>query len=62
MGFPDLNFIHEDVEKGLQSQEHRLNSAAMAQGFWDYDGKRYMSQFMRDAETPFDYVMRPYRM
>lgn len=62
MGFPDLNAIHEDVEKGLASQEHRLNSAAMAQGFWDFDGKRYMSQFMRDAETPFDYVMRPYRM
>jgi hypothetical protein len=29
---------------------------------WDYDGKKFMSVFMRDAETPFDYIQRPYRM
>jgi hypothetical protein len=62
MGYPDLTKIHDDVEKGLASQEHRLNNAALAQGFWDYDGKKFMSVFMRDAETPFDYVQRPYRM
>jgi hypothetical protein len=62
MGYPDLTRIYDDVEKGLTSQEHRLNNAALAQGFWDYDGKKFMSVFMRDAETPFDYVQRPYRM
>ena len=61
MGYPDLAKIHDDVEQGLKSQEHRLNDAAMAQAFWDYQGKRFMQVFLRDAETPFDYVQRPYR-
>jgi hypothetical protein len=61
MGYPDLNKIYEDVEQGLDSQQHRLNDAAMAQAFWDYQGKRFMQVFLRDAETPFDYVQRPYR-
>lgn len=62
MGYPDLAEIREDVEKGLPSQEHRLASAAMAQAFWDYDAKKLMSAFLREAETPFDYLARPYRM
>jgi hypothetical protein len=62
MGYPDLTRIYEDVEKGLGSQEHRLNAAALAEGMWSYDGKKFMSVFLRDAETPFDYVQRPYRM
>jgi hypothetical protein len=59
---PDLSAIYEDVEKGLASQEHRLNDCALAQAFWDYRGKRFMQVFLRDAETPFDFVQRPYRM
>ena len=62
MASPNLDAINADVEKGLTSQSHRLNAAAMAQGFWDYAGKQFMSVFMRDAETPFDYVQRQYRM
>jgi hypothetical protein len=62
LGTPNLTSINADVEKGLSSQSHRLNAAAMAQGFWDYSGKQFMSVFMRDAETPFDYVQRQYRM
>jgi hypothetical protein len=62
MGYPDITAIHEDVERGLQSQQHRLDSAAMAQAFWDYDGKKLMTLFLREAETPFDYIARPYRM
>jgi hypothetical protein len=58
---PDLSAIYEDVEKGLASQEHRLNDCALAQAFWDYRGKRFMQVFLRDAETPFDFVQRPYR-
>lgn len=61
MGTPNLQLICEDVEHGLSSQSHRLNAAAMAQGFWDYQGKTFMSVAMRDAETPFDYVQRQYR-
>ena len=33
----------------------------MGQAFYDYEGKRFMQVFLRDAETPFDYVQRPYR-
>ncbi len=61
MGYPDLNKIYDDVEHGLASCEHRMNDAAMSQAFWDYQGKRFMQVFLRDAETPFDYVQRPYR-
>lgn len=61
MGYPNLSKIYDDVEQGLASQQHRLNDAAMAQAFWDYLGKRFMQVFLRDAETPFDYVQRPYR-
>jgi hypothetical protein len=53
--------IREDVELGLRSQQRRLDTAAVAQGFWDYDGKQFMQLYLRDAETPFDYVARPYR-
>jgi hypothetical protein len=59
---PDLSAIYDDVEHGLASQEHRLNDCALAQAFWDYRGKRFMQVFLRDAETPFDFVQRPYRM
>jgi Phage portal protein, SPP1 Gp6-like len=62
MGTPNLAAIYADVETGLASQQHRLNDAAMAQAFYDYLGKRFMQVFLRDAETPFDYVQRPYRM
>jgi hypothetical protein len=62
MGYPDLTAIDEDVEKGLASQQHRMDAAAMAQAFWDYDGRKLMPLFMREAETPFDFQLRPYRM
>jgi Phage portal protein, SPP1 Gp6-like len=61
LGYPNLPAIYDDVEKGLESQQHRLNDAAMSQAFWDYQGKRFMQVFLKDAETPFDYVQRPYR-
>ena len=61
MGYPDLAEIHLDVEKGLASQRHRLDSAAMASAFWNYDAKS-LPVFLREAETPFDYQLRPYRM
>ena len=61
MGYPDLSKIYDDVEHGLASQSHRLNDAALAQAFWDYLGKRFMQVFLRDGETPFDYIQRPYR-
>ncbi len=61
MATPDLDLIREDVSLGLKSQTERLDAAAMAAGFWDYEGKRFMAVFLRDAETPFDYVARPYR-
>ena len=61
MGYPDLTLIKEDVELGLKSQQERLHRAAVAQGMYDYDGKQFMQLFLRDAETPFDYVARPYR-
>jgi Phage portal protein, SPP1 Gp6-like len=59
---PGLSAIYDDVEKGLAAQQHRLNDCAMSQAFWDYRGKRFMQVFLRDAETPFDFVARPYRM
>lgn len=61
MGFPNLAAIYDDVEKGLESQQHRLNDAEMSQAFWDYAGKKFMQVFLKDAETPFDYIQRPYR-
>lgn len=61
MGFPNLAAIYDDVEHGLESQQHRLNDAEMSQAFWDYQGKKFMQVFLKDAETPFDYVQRPYR-
>jgi hypothetical protein len=62
MGYPDLTAIHEDVEKGLASQRERLDHAATAQAFFDYSGKKVMTSFIREAETPWDYTQRPYRM
>jgi len=53
--------LMQEVETGLQNEQHRLNDAAMGQAFYDYEGKRFMQVFLRDAETPFDYVQRPYR-
>ena len=61
MANPNLPAIIADVEKGLAGQQHRLNDAALSQAFYDYRGKRFMQVFLRDAETPFDYVQRPYR-
>lgn len=51
----------EEVERGLSNERPRLNSAVMARAFYDYEGRRYSTLFMRDAETTFDFLGRPYR-
>lgn len=56
-----LDRLIQEVETGLQNEQHRLNDATMGQAFYDYEGKRFMSVFLKDAETPFDYLQRPYR-
>jgi hypothetical protein len=50
-----------EVERGLSNERPRLNSAVMARAFYDYQGRRYATLFMRDAETTFDFLGRPYR-
>jgi hypothetical protein len=51
----------EEVERGLSNERPRLNHAVMARAFYDYEGRRYSTLFMRDAEVTFDFLGRPYR-
>jgi hypothetical protein len=57
----DLTPYGLEVERGLQNERPRLNDAVMARAFYDYEGRRYSTLFMRDAETTFDFLGRPYR-
>jgi hypothetical protein len=57
----DLTQYGLEVERGLQNERPRLNDAVMARAFYDYEGRRYATLFMRDAETTFDFLGRPYR-
>ena len=57
----DLTPYGQEVERGLSNERPRLNNAVMARAFYDYEGRRYATLFMRDAETTFDFLGRPYR-
>jgi hypothetical protein len=51
-----------EVEKGLETEaQGRMDRAKRAIDFWRHDGEQHMQEFLRPAETAWDYAQRPYR-
>jgi len=58
----DVNKVITEVEGGLQTEaRHRMDRALEALAFYDFRGHSYMQEFKNDAETPLEYIKRPYR-
>jgi hypothetical protein len=57
-----LQHLIDEVQNGLASEaKERITDAQRALDFFNFEGKRWMQEFLNDAETAFDYLKRPYR-
>lgn len=61
---PPLNYdrMIAEIRGGLKCARQELDEAREAQAFYDFEGERYAAwRFAREAESPADQQMRPYR-
>lgn len=53
--------IAEEVQKGLPHEALRLNGARIAQDFFDWEDRKHLNLFAREAESPIDTNYRSHR-
>ena len=57
----DVGRLIREVESGLATEaKHRMDRAREAMDFYNFDGHQHLQRFHNDAETPLDYIKRPY--